>query len=66
MKHKDVMGKPIAKGDVIVYAESGYVGLVQGEITKVTPKGVKVKPLRGTGKEVFRYPSEVIVVSDCW
>lgn len=65
MKHKDVMGKLIAKGDIVVFVKAGYVDLHKGEITKLTPKGVKVKSLKGT-LEVFRYPSEVIVVSDCW
>lgn len=63
---RDVMNKSIQVGDSVVFAMTGYVSLYEGTVTKITPKGVKVKGLHSNSREFFRYDSEVIVTSGCY
>jgi len=43
---KDLVGNELGIGDVVVFATSSYSTIELGRINKLTPKGVKVQPLK--------------------
>lgn len=66
MAHRDLMGRELAVGDKVACPGSSYgPGLVYGEVTRLTPKQVRVQydnvfhPSR-TSRDVLRYPQEVL------
>lgn len=40
---KDYLGREVSIGDIVVFNEPYYKGLVSGQIVRFTPKGVRIK-----------------------
>jgi hypothetical protein len=61
-EHRDVLGQPLAAGDVVVFPSSN--SMYVGTVIKLNPKMVKVKRV-GTNYqwEQNKYPSDLAKVS---
>lgn len=57
---KDLLGNPVAVGDRVVIARTGYRDLVPATVVKLTPKGIKAVFQTGhtyhPEEETFRAP----------
>ena len=60
--HRDILGQPLAVGDVVVFPSSNTMYV--GTITKLNPKMVKVKRVATNSSwEQNKYPSDLARVS---
>lgn len=54
--HTDVFGEPLEVGNIVAACRKSH--LVLCEVTKITPKRVRVKTLKGSS-EFLSYPKDV-------
>lgn len=64
-EHKDRIGRPLAIGDFVAYPSHNSLQI--GSVTKLNPKMVKVKRLRGASKydayEQNKYPNDLVILN---
>jgi hypothetical protein len=57
-EHKDILGRVLAVGDHVAYAESNAMRL--GRVDKLHPKMVRVTTGRGWNPNVNKYPIDIV------
>jgi hypothetical protein len=57
-EHKDILGRVLAVGDYVAYAESNAMRL--GRIDKLNPKMVRVTTGRGWNPNINKYPIDTV------
>lgn len=63
-EHKDRIGRPIAVGNIVAFPSHNSLSV--GTVTKLNPKMIKVKRLRGASKydthEQNKYPADTVIL----
>ena len=57
-EHKDILGRVLAVGDHVAYADSNAMRL--GRIDKLNPKMVRVTTGRGWNPNINKYPIDIV------
>jgi len=61
-EHLDILGQPLAEGNYVAISQSNIMYVCQ--IKKITPKQIRVCPIKGNYKTGWlKYPSDSVLLS---
>jgi hypothetical protein len=62
-EHVDILGQPLAEGNYVAISQSNIMYVCQ--IKKITPKQIRVCPIKGRYSETgwLKYPSDSVLLS---
>lgn len=62
IEHKDILGQPLSLGNYVAASQANSLYICQ--IIKITPKMIRVRPIKGYWRDGFlKYAADLVVLS---